>query len=232
MGNADELYVNKALLHLRNHGMRRTLRRFAHVFYRDTVTRFGEWRFDRRLGVETGGVVNHPKDSDNPLHRLAVHYQATSPKMFRKIMQSFGCVTAPFTFFDMGCGKGRVLLMASRYGFKGVVGVEFDSALAEIAQENAAHFQRHHTDCSAIEVICSDAATYQFPDEDAVIFFFNPFAREIMEKVLANIKASAKTTKHRYIIYYHPVLETLLNDPAQFALVARTRRYAIYRMQL
>jgi len=33
------------------------------------------------------------------------------------------------SFIDFGCGKGRVLLVASQFGFKKVIGVEFDHEL-------------------------------------------------------------------------------------------------------
>jgi predicted RNA methylase len=139
------------------------------------VARFRDWQYDRRIGIHTGGDVSYLQFSDDTLHRFAQDYQATSPEVFDKIMRSVGCLTAPFTFIDVGCGKGRVLLMAAQHSFKRVIGVEFNSELVRIAEMNVAKFQSR-SDCqNRVDVVCEDAAQYQFPDENAVIFFFNPF---------------------------------------------------------
>lgn len=220
---------------LATHGVLETGTRFFYLLHRKTVSllvRFMEWRFDRKLGVQTRGIVEHSQESTNPLHHLAWPYQGTSPKIFQKIMRSIGCLTMPYVFFDMGCGKGRVLLMAAQYSFKLVVGVEFASELARTAEDNVGRFQVKNPGGTEIEVICEDAAQYQFPDDDAVIFFFNPFKQEIMVRVLENIRLSAQTTKHRYIIYHNPVLAHLLSNPEHFALLVQEKDYSIYRMLL
>jgi SAM-dependent methyltransferase len=227
-----ELYIYKAFHFFARHGMRKTLDRSVIVIRRRVVARFMDWKYDRRFGIHTGGDVNYSRNSGDPLLRSALDYQATPSEAFDKIMHSVGCLTAPFTFIDVGCGKGRVLLMASQHQFKRVIGVEFNSELVRIAEMNAAKFQ-NRSDCqSPIDVVCEDAAQYQFPDENAVIYFFNPFKQEIMSEVLKNIRASARTTRHRYIIYHKAVLESLFSDPNEFSVVAKEKEYVIYRMRL
>jgi hypothetical protein len=55
-----------------------------------------------------------------------------------------------FTFIDLGSGKGRVLLMASDYPFKRIIGVEFMPELQRVAQENIRKYAERctgaHTD--------------------------------------------------------------------------------------
>jgi predicted RNA methylase len=122
--------------------------------------------------------------------------------------------------------------MAAQHPFKRIIGIEFNSDLARIAELNAAKFQSR-SDCRCkINVVCEDAAQYQFPDENAVIFLFNPFKQEIMSEVLKNIRTSARTTRHRYIIYHNAVLENLFSDPNEFAVVMKEKEYVIYRMRL
>jgi SAM-dependent methyltransferase len=232
MGMIDELYVFKAFRFFAAQGLRKTLQRSTFILYRRTVVRFREWRFDRRFGVHTGGDVNYSPNSKVPLHRLAEPYYATSPELFEQILRSVGCLTAPFTFFDVGCGKGRVLLMAAQHEFARVVGIEFNFDLAQVAEMNATRFQTHPDCQSEINVVCADAAQYQFPDENAVIFFFNPFKQEIMSEVLKNIRLSARATQYRYIIYSNPILENLFSDPNEFSVVAKEKEYVIYRMRL
>jgi SAM-dependent methyltransferase len=210
----------------------RTLYNVLHGIYQHTVVRYSEWRFDKKWGVRTVGIIEHPRESKNPLHRSAVCYEPTSPRVFRQIMRSVGCLTAPYVFYDMGCGKGRVLLMASQYSFKRIVGVEFCHELAGVAEDNVRRLQAGGANPTQVQVVCSDAAAYRFSDENAVIFFFNPFTEVIMSKVLENIRLSARNTKDRYIVYNNPVLENLLSNPEHFSLIVKKRKYSIYRMIL
>ena len=77
-------------------------------------------------------------------------YFATEPWLFEQIMQAIALsirqsavsqglahdALGDFTFIDLGSGKGRVLLMASDYPFKKIIGVEFMPELHRAAQEN------------------------------------------------------------------------------------------------
>jgi SAM-dependent methyltransferase len=198
--------------------------------YQMTVVRFIGWRFDRKWGVETTQIVDHPKDSCDPLRLTAVLYEPTSPQLFRKIMRSLSFLPARLSFFDVGCGKGRVLLMATKYAFRRIVGIEFAPELIAVAEDNVMRFQARHLGATKIEVIGMDATQHEFPDEDSVIFLANPFTEEIMVKVLENIRRSARMTKRRYIIYSNAVLAHLLSNPKEFSLIVKDRRFSIYQM--
>jgi hypothetical protein len=230
---AFETYPNlllKGVRALRTDGFLLTAKYVLRFIHRETVARASGLRFDRRCKVDTSGVVYPPQDSVDPLYITAEKYEATSPRVFNRIMRSIGCLTAPFVFYDMGCGKGRVLLMASQHGFRRIVGVECVPGLAKIAEQNARRFQFGKSRGPEIEVVCADAAGFEFPDEDAVIFFFHPFKEQPMTRVLDNIRSSAKSAKVRYIIYYNPIFARLLNDPTRFSLIVNTKKYHIYRM--
>jgi len=45
------------------------------------------------------------------------------------------------SFVDYGSGKGRVLLVASDYAFKKIVGVEFSKVLNDVAVANIATYR-------------------------------------------------------------------------------------------
>ena len=65
-----------------------------------------------------------------------------------------------------------------------------------------------------------DAARFEIPYSECVLFFFNPFKRETLQKVAANIEASYRCRPRRMIIlYYNPskrndVLEILDSMPS------------------
>jgi predicted RNA methylase len=102
-----------------------------------------------------------------------------------------------FTFIDLGCGKGRTLLIASQVGFKHVIGVEFARELADIAKSNI-----KKTRTANATLLHSDVVDFQFPGENTVIYMYNPFSKDVMRKVLVNLQAS--TAKTLYIIYKLP----------------------------
>jgi predicted RNA methylase len=194
---------------------------------------YSEWLFDKKWGVDTRGMVFHKKESADLLLINAEPYEATTPRQFHRIMKSFPKnFDLPETFFDMGCGKGRTLIMAEQHGFKRIIGVEFDPSLAKIADANIHGFHAKHPKASEIEVVCKDAGAYEFPDEDSVIYFYNPFTEIIMSNVLENIRRSARVSKGRYIIYQTEKCASLMSDSREFIKIFSGRNFTIYKMVL
>ena len=133
-------------------------------------------------------------------------YFATEPWLFEQIMQAIALSvqqSAPsqslahgalrdFTFIDLGSGKGRVLLMASDYPFKKIIGVEFMPELHRAAQENIAGYANDRQRCPQIESVCMDARDFQFPDNPLVVYLFNPLSEQTFTRVLKNLRRSAE----------------------------------------
>jgi SAM-dependent methyltransferase len=232
MEASTPLLAEKIYRFFRTHGAKKTMRRAMYVCHQNTITRFLEWQFDRRFHVQTGGLYFFSDKSASPRPRFDYYYEATSPRLFRKVLHLLGPLATPFSFYDMGCGKGRVLMMAAQHGFHRVVGVEFDSELYKTAVANMASFRARYDCKSPVEVVHGDAAEFQFPDEDSVIFFFNPFPEPVMRRVLKSIRRSAINTKYRYIVYNNPVHASLFDSPHEFELVVKKKEFAIYRMRL
>jgi predicted RNA methylase len=108
-----------------------------------------------------------------------------------------------FTFVDIGCGKGRVLLSAMVLPFKHIIGVEYSANLSRVADQNIASVRLLHQRCSSVQIICADAAQYRIADEPTIFFFANPFTWEIMEIVLGNIvKSYLNVCRPIYLLFY------------------------------
>ncbi len=141
----------------------------------------------RRVQLANQEVVGENKASGHM-------YFPILPKSMHAVLnylQERGLDPATATFIDMGSGKGIALLVASGYPFRKIVGVEFGKELAEIARRNIAEYRGMRRPKN-IEVLCMDAAEYAFPAGALVVYFFNPFARPVMEKVLKNLAASLR----------------------------------------
>jgi SAM-dependent methyltransferase len=146
--------------------------------------------FDRRYGVQTAGIVRLDElDIDSENKDMGVRYEGTMPELFEALMD--GVPVGPgVTFIDVGCGKGRVLLLAALHPFKRVVGVEFSPELSAIARENARRFDAPGRQCDDIEVVCIDATAYEFPHEPLVVYIYNAFEPPVMARVLARLDES------------------------------------------
>lgn len=193
---------------------------------------YSEWQFDKKWSVDTRAMASDPEEISSPLHSSAEPYEATTPRQFKRIMKRVQQhIVLPETFIDIGCGKGRTLMLAAQYGFKRIIGVEFDAALAEIAAANIKSFKKSFPKCGEINVVCEDAGTYTFPDENSLIYFFNPFSEIVMSSVLTNLIFSAKVNKVRHIVYKNPKCEALFNDDQRFSTISRDIGYSIYEMK-
>lgn len=186
--------------------------------------------FDARFGVETSGRVELSQlriESENV--RYGVWYEQTKPTDFDELMKCLPIRFEDYVFVDFGAGKGRVLLMASEYPFKQVVGVEFSRELHEVAHENVRRYRSATQRCRNFELVCMDAADYAVPREPTVLYFYNPFGAEVMAAVLEAIRRSlAECPREVFIVYVNAVLREQVKQ-AGFAEIKAGRWNAVFR---
>lgn len=108
-----------------------------------------------------------------------------------------------FDFVDLGCGKGKALLVAARAGFRKMTGVEYEPVLADIARANL------NAMAIEAEVIEADAADFRGYGQKCVVYLFNPFDSDVLGTVLGRIRASANEC---IIVYTNPVHIEVLSD--------------------
>jgi SAM-dependent methyltransferase len=138
--------------------------------------------FDQKYGVDTFDIVRTMvTKSPNLVH--GNRYQPSPETPVRWSIENCGMPCEETTFVDVGCGKGRVLVVAATYPFKRIVGVEYSEELAEICCRNLQ--KRGIKD--RCEVVVGDAADFQFPDGDLMVFLYYPFDTAIYMRVLQNL---------------------------------------------
>jgi hypothetical protein len=216
---------------LKNHGVvgtARWLQRSVPYYLWLHLTPSGrrERDFDRIHGVQTEGIVQREQMGDvGPNLRFAVQYSPTKPKTFHCLLNSIAISYPEFTFIDIGAGKGRVILMASRYPFHKIVGVEFVPKLCEIARKNFEVCR-----CQA-EMHCMDATQYIFPDDPLVIYMFNPFSIDPMRKLAGNLERSlAANPRPVYVVYWNALHSQVFTESPYFTQVASRRdEFVIFR---
>jgi hypothetical protein len=118
--------------------------------------RIGGWLWDHVHGVETTQIVeidNLGIPSENV--EYGIRYQPSPIRVFRRMIRSLGIPFEEFHFMDFGSGKGRTLLLASKFPFRSVIGVEFGPQLHKIAESNIQSF-RGRQRCRDIQSVCMD----------------------------------------------------------------------------
>jgi len=125
-----------------------------------------------------------------------------SVKVFRQIMDNLTVDVDKYEFIDFGSGKGRVLLLASEYGFRKIIGVEFASELHRITTKNVAILERDARKPSRIETVCMDATEFVIPDVPVVLLLYSPFKGQVMERVLRNILTSFATHPREIVLVF------------------------------
>src|SRR5450631_155810 len=146
--------------------------------------------FDRIHGTQTSGFVSADQLPVGEAARAhAVFYAGSQPSVVREGLKALPPVET-CTFIDLGCGKGRPLLVASEFPFRDILGVELSPPLAEIARRNAAIIAKRFPRRTAVRIAVADASTFPLPAGDLVLFLYHPFGAELVAKVVAAVEAA------------------------------------------
>ena len=120
--------------------------------------------FDAEFGTDTGGLIAAEELLDSN-RRKNIHntgFYATAPSIFEQAFARLQLDFERFTFVDLGAGKGRIMLLASDYPFRRVLGVELIPELQAIATRNIARYRPASRQCDDVECILSDVCDFVF----------------------------------------------------------------------
>lgn len=185
--------------------------------------------FDWRHGTDTVRRVHMRElafESENKVHSSC--YGATKAGPFRKLLARLALPT-DCTFVDIGCGKGRVLMLAAQWGFRRVVGIEFSPELCRIARSNLQIFTSKVGLKADVSVVEADAARYPYAADEQVYYLFNPFNGILLAEVLKGIQRSLEAAPRKvWLIYMTPRYHDVV---AASGVFARTDDHTIQGME-
>jgi SAM-dependent methyltransferase len=162
---------------------------------RVVVDRFLDPMVDRALGIDTGGFESVQSLGLDP--NEAFDYRVAGWRSLQAIIHRSE-VTPADVFVDLGCGKGRVLFLATRYRFKRIIGVDLSPAMVETARRNLSRTSR-------VQVEMANAAEWFVPDDVTFAFLYNPFPNPIFERVIENLLESLRRRPRTLrVIYRRP----------------------------
>jgi hypothetical protein len=145
--------------------------------------------FDRAFGTQTGGRLDVPVSKDDA-DETRWGYAAINEDFFREIMRAIPMPLDPYTFVDVGSGKGAAVLLASELPFRRLMGVELTAELVDAAKQNTASFQRATGSTLDPDWICEDFFRWEMPREPQLFFFNNPFPADLTVRALRTVERS------------------------------------------
>jgi SAM-dependent methyltransferase len=181
--------------------------------------------FDREFGAETGGSVSLDQLGIlQPAARYGVRYQPIDRGVFLRALRLVQSQIVPeeFTFVDLGCGKGRAMMLAAELPFREVVGIDISPSLVESARQNLERAQ-----IANARVVCQNAANWQLPAGNLLVYLFNPFVGPVFRRVVRNLCVCSSADL--WIIYVNPIEKSVLEGKACFVPWKSCATFAIYR---
>jgi len=167
-------------------------------------------RWDRRYGVDTSGQIDLVHvDVVGPNGDAGYASVSTSPSSYAFLSTFFPAGWKDFTFVDVGCGKGRVMMLAALQGFDTIIGIEFAPLICQIAEQNLARFSGRRP--ARWSVLNADATAIDLPsDAPLLVYCFNPFKAEMWERfVPVLLKARGASQRPMCLIISGTIPETL-----------------------
>ena len=151
-----------------------------------------EIRFDRLLNIRTTGIDRSNSD------QYRYPYEPTPYCVLERLVNS-GWIGKVNTLIDYGCGKGRVDFFLSYQTRCHSIGVEYDERIFAKAEEN----REVAVSSERVEFILANAENYMVPERVDRFFFFNPFSRELLQKVVSRILESYYAAPRRMLLFFY-----------------------------
>jgi SAM-dependent methyltransferase len=193
----------------RRKGLNRTIQSILNVI--------ADWPYDIRYGINTKGLVRLDDlgiTSQNKMRNTG--FRPTRVRPLKKLLNNLE-FPRNSVFVDLGCGKGKALVIAAEYGFKRVVGVEFSPVLCREAKEKISVYIRNQGINVDFEIIESDVCEYEIKDDENIFYLYDPFDDIVMRRVLRNLDISIEKKKRKmWLIYNNPNFRTVIEEQGNF----------------
>ncbi len=203
---------------VREHGLDATIRS-ARRRLAIALSQLADRHFDLAFGTETRVVVENIDLTDVASPNLArgIRYQPSRAIPLRRVLRAARIPTEG-TFLDLGCGKGRVCMLAVMYGFGRVAGVDYSPALCRTAERNLDLLRARTGRSFRSSIHAMDAADYVFAPDVTVVYLFNPFDAGVLSAVIARLCHSLVAQPRRvWIVYQNPKWREAIEASGAFA---------------
>jgi hypothetical protein len=197
--------------------------RFMHVNFGldyHTILREERDNFDARFGTVTSPIIPQYEIPESVSIKRFQGSGRYHPSPIASVCAGLDALAkmnvtySDFTFFDIGSGLGRNLLLASSYSFSKIIGIEHSQYLNDSARKNIDSYLAKTHEKDVFELYCIDALEYSYPAGNVVFYFWHPFSDEVAELFFNKIEAFYKELPVRVVLIFlgplYPVLESSL----------------------
>ena len=184
------------LAYAKSIGPEQTLAKIWRTIGRAWIT-VSDYIFDKRLGIDTRGYIAvDDLDVSDETRQYSEVYAPTPAKIFNSILSGLELDFTAFDLVDIGCGKGRTLIVAKPYGFEAYVGVEHSSYLAHVAKANCERF------LSNSQILNIDARDMEFSDRPQLIYMYSPFNDAVLSDFFEQVQQAYTRKRRAFIIIF------------------------------
>lgn len=130
-----------------------------------------------------------------------------------KVFSAITSLEEEVSFFDIGCGKANVLVLAYMYGIEKLGGVELSK---DIYTQACINMKELDITC---QLYNQNATECQALDDYNVFFFYNPFQGRLCETMIGNLEKSFERKKRNiYLVYPNPFCHRIVLKNGCFKL--------------
>ncbi|SDF22790.1 class I SAM-dependent methyltransferase [Terriglobus roseus] len=177
--------------------------------------------FDVKYGVDTSGLIDaRDLHSGHQNDQFITAYFGVPPSRLANAFELWQRTTtekpaSQYRFIDVGCGKGRAVLLASQFEFRDVFGIELQPKLAEIASENVRGYREQNSVPMDISILCGDGPSLlpELLAGPVLIYLYNPFQAPVLRTLLESIiNQSEKLSGPIDVLYLYPEYEKVFSE--------------------
>jgi hypothetical protein len=202
--------------------------------WEDVKSRLFDWRYGTHtygdMPLIEAGISEEKAKSGNNLYRPFWN------KEFCKAISNLPIHFPDYAFVDVGSGKGKLLLLAARFPFSKVIGIEYAPLLHEIAVENISKWNSRAGQQTELCSINIDATEWELPHIPAVYFLNNPFDYPTLNRFFLLLETHVSKNKIPTIVIYGNLRHVNEREEAfrlltSFSVRVRKQRYVVYQSQ-
>lgn len=188
--------------------------------------------FDQRFSVDTNqSSIPDDRCIGSASQKWGLHYVPTPENLFQRMLHHVQADLRDYVFVDFGAGKGRVLLMASEYPFKRILGVEYSEPLVAIGQKNIRAYHSQTQRCRDVSYLCADVSEVILPAEPIVLYCYNAFQGKVMDRVIRNVKHSLRRhPRDLWIVYFTPWEHRKFKRIPSVRIIESNWQFCVYRL--
>ncbi len=154
----------------------------------------------------------------------AYGYLPANYRLLEKVFKKINTCTHNGSFLNIGCGKGRAMMVAAHFGFTNIKGIDIAEQFCEHARsewkKKASIFLN-----TRLQIICTDASQYIIAPQIQTIFLYNPFQQPLIDLLITRIDESIrKNSRTIYLIYLNPLYKQRFIN-AGFKEIYKTNRF-------